>query len=269
MKATFQLDTRNMSRALRDLSRETGKDTDTLVIEQSRLFAEQMIKRTPPKSLAQGRRAIANDLKKIFTVAEPPTIARAIEWSGGSGDNVKTYLTSKRTGLPFLIEWNKARLNPSNDEMAAHHNAHRTANGRVSTAGDNDRGIGRWIARDSMVVPKQAFNRYQRGVQEGVGRLKAGWVAMSRKFGAKRPAKWVDRHSSKRSAADLTGNKNKATMKLSNFAAGANRLGSTINSVLRIRVQAMRRQLVLIQKGYGKQFTRELRVRNRQRRAAR
>jgi len=266
MNATFKLDTRGIRRALLDLSRATGKDTDTLVIEQSRLFAQQMIKRTPPKSLAQGRRAIHNDLEKIFSVAEPGTIARAIEYSGGSGNNVKTWMVSKRTGLPFLIEWNKARLNPSNEEMAAHHNAHRTKNGRVSTAGDETRDIGRWVARNTMFVPQRAFNRYQKEVQEGVGRLKAGWVAMSRKYGAKRPTNWVDRHSSKRSRADLVGNKNAATMKLANFAAGANRLGSTVRSVLRIRVQAMRRQLVLIQRNYGKQFTKELRVRNRQRR---
>lgn len=268
MKATFQVDTRAFEKALRDYARETGKDSDSLVIMQSRLFAQQMIKRTPPKSLAQGRRAIANDLRKIFSVAEPATIERAIEYSGG-GDIVKTWLTSKRTGLPFLIEWNKARLDPSNAEMAAHHNAHRGRNGRVSTAGNNDRETGRWIARDSMVVPKRSFNRYQREVQEGVGRLKAGWVAMSRKYGAKRPQKWVDRHSTKRSRAELVGNANKATMVLTNFAAGAGRLGPTIKSVLRIRVQAMRREMVLIQRDYGKQFTKNLRVKNRQRRAAR
>lgn len=264
----FTIDARPMQRALRDLARETGKDTDTLVIEQSRLFAEQMVKRTPPKSLQQGRAAVRSDLHKIFSVANPLTIQRAIEWSGGSGDNIKTYLTSKRTGLPFLIEWNKARANPSEFEMEAHHSAHRTANGRVSTAGDNDRVIGRWVARDTMVVPKKAFKDYSTEVQGHVGRLKAGWSAMAAKYGARMPG-WVKKHGTKKSIARLLGNKNRATMAMENAAAGSDRIRHTVKSVMRIRVEAMGRQLVLIQKGYAKQFTKKLRVDNRNRRAAR
>jgi hypothetical protein len=226
-----------------------------------------MMKRTPPESHKQGRAAIRADLHKIFSVADPLTIARAIEWSGGSGDNVKTYLTSKRTGLPFLIEWNKARLDGT--EMAAHHKAHRTLNGRVSTAGDNDRQTGRWIARDTMVVPKRAFKEYATEVTGRVGQLKAGWIAMSRKYGAKTPAGWIRKHSSRRSEAQLKGNKNRATMEMTNRAAGAGRIRHLVKSVMRIRLEAMAKQLILIQKGYGKQFTRELKVRNKRRRARR
>jgi len=259
--ATISLDTRDLNRALQGLAIATGKDADTIVMEEARLFAEQAVKRTPPKTLAQGRRAVARDIKKILGGASEDLIKKAIEWNGGE-DSVRQHF-KRKDGSTYLIEWNHTQLGSAG--IAQHHERHRDRRGRVSTAGDRDRTIGRWKARDKWIVPHDVRARYIKDRQENVGKLKAGWMPAIRKFHGKAP-KWVKKHNPRGSAQFRGAKTNDVRAIMVNAAKGAGNIDRFLGQVLRIRLSAMMRKLRLIQSGYAKDFARQMRIQTRARR---
>jgi len=263
MSATIKIDTTDLNLALRDYIRATGQDSTAVVKKQSRLFAQQAMKRTPPKSYAQGRRAVAKDLDRIIDGAERGFMQRIIDWHG-SADFVKQEF-KRKDGSNFLVEWGHVRFDGS--DLEEFHNANRDKRGRVLRAGDFTRNIGRWKANNKMIVPENVKRRYVRKVQKRVGRLKAGWIRPITRAGGNKmsvPA-WIRQHNEgARSNAVLQGSGTaKVQMIMSNFASGASQLGNVVKSALRIRLSAMVREVRLIQSGYNRDFARNMRIRNR------
>jgi len=211
--------------------------------------------------LAQGRRAVARDIKKILGGASEELIRRAIDWHGGE-DHVHQHL-KRKDGSTFLIEWNHTQL--GSEGIEGHHQRHRDKRGRVSTAGDRDRTIGRWKARDKWIVPHNVRANYIKSKQANVGKLKAGWMPSIRRFHGKAPA-WVRKHNPRGSAQFLGARTNDVRAIMTNNAAGAAGMDRFMKQVLRIRLSAMMRKLRLIQSGYAKDFARNMRIQTRARR---
>jgi hypothetical protein len=259
--ATISVDTSDLNKALQGLAIATGKDADTIIIEESRLFAEQAMRRTPPRTLAQGRRAVARDIKKILSVASEELIRKAIDWHGGE-DHVRQNFTRK-DGSTYLIEWNHTQL--GSEGIEAHHNRHRDKRGRVSTAGDRERTIGRWKARDKWIVPHKVRADYIKEKQSNVGKLKAGWMPSVRLFHGKAPG-YVRRHNPRGSAQFRGARTNDVRAIMTNTAKGASGIDRFLKQIVRIRLSAIMRKIRLTQSGYAKDFARQMRIQTRARR---
>jgi len=258
--ATISLDTRDLNKALRGLAIATGKDADTIVMRESRLFAEKAMKLTPPRTLAQGRKAVARDIKKIIAGASESLIRHAIQENDGSGDNIKVY--SGDTEQPS-IDWRRAQL--TDEGLKSWHNSQRDRRGRIQSRA-RARGSGRWLENKRIVVPERVRSDYIKRKQKNVGRLKAGWVPSVNKFHGK-AAGWIRKHNPKGSAEIRGMRTNEVTAIMTNNATGAGSLDRFMRDVLRIRLSAIMRDLRLIQSGYAKDFARNMRIQTRARRA--
>ena len=246
------VDSTKLNLALNDWINATKQDATEVIRTESRLFAGQAMRLTPPKRKAQGNKTVKNDIMKIVDVASEGLIRRVIE-NTGSGDSKKTWLND--SGLKEF------------------HRKSRTKNGRVSTAGDRTRNIGRWVARDKMVVPEKVRKSYIRKVQRNVGRLKAGWLPTLARFpsvGGRKPAKWItDHNSGARGSASIIGaGSPKVFSVMINNAegSGSSQMGHIVRSTLKARLNAITRHLKLHNSGYSKDMAAGMRMRSRAKR---
>ena len=120
------------------------------------------------------------------------------EFNGG-GKLPNFNLVKLKSGAVYLVDKNFAMPGASSAELQRIHLAHRTANGRVSTAGQKDRKVGRWKAKHKYFAPESVVRGYVKSVQNRVGKLKAGWLVAARHFAGKTGGKvnssaWIDRH---------------------------------------------------------------------------
>jgi len=157
-----------------------GFNAGQVMRDQMRLWVKDLIKRTPPKTLAQGRKAVARDLQKIFVAIDQPGV-------------VEFYRENfAEKNIPPSVPWN---LEGDHARMAQMHGQYRTNKGQVRfRAGRAKAGQMDFIR--AMYVPGRAFRSYQRTAQSHVGKLKAGWVRAANRFGAKVPS-FVSRQSVK------------------------------------------------------------------------
>jgi hypothetical protein len=264
MSLTYSMDTSELNRTLADLAIAAGKDADTIVRVESRLFAEQAMRRTPPKTQGQGRKAVERDIKKIIAGAPESLIRHAMNENGGSGDNIKLFTGD--TEEPS-IEWHRAQL--TDDRLEEYHNSQRDRRGRIQSRARTTGG-GRWIENKRVVVPERVRARYIKRKQQNVGRLKAGWIPAVRQFQGKVP-KWVSRRheAGARGTSQLRGaGTNAVTAIMTNSARGASELNQFMRDVLRIRLSAIKRKIRLINSGYAKDIAIGMRVRSRARRTS-
>lgn len=262
MSVIYSMDTSDLNRTLADLAIAAGKDAETVVKDQSRLFVKQAMRRTPPRTQGQGRKAVERDIKKIIAAAPESLIRHAMNENGGSGDDIKLFTGD--TDQPS-IEWRRAQLN--DDGLEEYHNSQRDRRGRIQSRSRNT-GRGRWIEDKRIVVPDRVRAQYIKRKQKNVGRLKAGWIPSARQFRGKVP-KWVSRRheAGARGTSQLRGAKtNAVTAIMTNSARGASELNQFMRDVLRIRLSAIKRELRLINSGHAKDIAMGMRVRSRARR---
>lgn len=250
----FHVDTRPLNRVMRDLVIASGKDADTVVFQQSRLFAEQALKRTPPKTQAQGNRAVERDINRAIGTASESLIRRAIDRNGGHGENIDQEFI-RADGSSFRVQWDRAQLD--SEGIKEHHQSQRNRRGRVS------RTAKRWI------VPDKVRAKYVKEAKRRVGRLKAGWLPTLERFGSKKAPQYVSRRHSVGARGSVAvrgiGTGNVASV-MRNHAAGAGDIRRQVQDVLRIRLSAMKRDLRNIQSGYAEDVWRGIRARSRARR---
>jgi hypothetical protein len=213
----MEADTVAVEKQLNLLAKMSGLTVRDVAYDQMRLWVQDLIKRTPPKSNPQGKRAIKNDLLKLFAPANEG-FAKFLEEDYPSGARLPK-------SVIMNLEGNKSR-------MEGFHQKHRSFTGskpgrvryRASVVATHNN----VEFQNKMYVRKRAFNEYLRKVQKKVGQLKAGWKVAAKYYEQKSKGivnipHFVDRH-----IASLLGNK-KDTMSVRgsgdlearNFAPGA------------------------------------------------
>jgi hypothetical protein len=174
-------DTRKLEDALYLLAKEARVAPGQVIREESRLFAEQIVKLTPPASLAQGRGAVARDFYRAVGVLDKNSFAKAKQ--------------EIREPMRELIRRkDNATLEHALNEMdnrgwrvkpfvKTDHTARRNKYGRVP--------------RKSFVMTTDATaaRRHLRLKQQMVGWAKGAWVAVIRATGG-RVSSWYGRHES-------------------------------------------------------------------------
>jgi hypothetical protein len=181
-----------------------------LVKEEARLFIAEYMKRTPPfikgnygksvgskADLEAGKAVIKGDLKQVAGFGERGFLQFVADTFGTV--QVKQQLFKKGSSKPFLIDWDKVAFNIG--ELAKHHRAKMNKYGRppgrqkgAGGKGQGDNTIGRWVAKEKVVVPSDVYFGYLKQLYDAIGSAKASFNAAAFALGMKRIPPWVRRH---------------------------------------------------------------------------
>ena len=255
----FRRDTRKLDRRVQ----QSGKD---VLRTQARLLGKTLINFTPPIGVTkkaagnanaaasskmagssaavpisarkQGEKAVSKDLYRIFVVREQGYVHFLMDTFGGR--NVKQWLSNK-SGKTYLVEYNY--VTDSITRMRQFHRSNLTKRGRVTMAGQYDKGVGRWRAADSMVVPEREFKNYLRQKMRSVGKGKAGWNPGYSAVGGKSPA-WITRHNAQGSFINGLGRKHQPSFTFINRSRWAASRPTEAQRVVRTSLSIRRRAIV-------------------------
>jgi hypothetical protein len=167
MKATADWVNEQFDRQLRGLLRETRAGGAEEVRNQGRLWAEQTMRFTPPRSLAQGRAAVKRDINRILVGVEKGFLEFLQKRFGTARDRITL---RRQDGTPYTMEWKQ--LDMGGRLIGAHHLAARGARGRVKR---HQFSSSNWIAPGKLVVPERVKARYIKEKQANVGLARSGW----------------------------------------------------------------------------------------------
>lgn len=188
---TFKLREAQLSAQLRELARVTGKEALTIVLDEGRLLAQDLVRLTPPFSTAPstesfskqrqaGEKAVERDINRVFHVVDldkihSPRVRARLE-----------VLVRKRDleGIKALL---KACNIPAHEVLREVdpklHAFNRDRRGRVQRS------------KRIWVLNGRSVNSYVRKIKSHVGQAKAGWAASAQALGVRLPA-WITRHGS-------------------------------------------------------------------------
>lgn len=192
MDLTVDLELNEVIRQIDRYIHGLGMDGPTVVKDQTRLLLKQLMDdATPPDSLAQGRTAIAGDLRKIFFPFNNRNWRLVIDRKGAfrifpiahKRNRRGASVTDELTALPFsaMKAWHYGRLN---------------SRGRVKgTTPGNLVGRKKSDVAKMGLVKLSDFRKYRASVQKRVGKAKAGFVPGYQAVGGTGVKSWVARHN--------------------------------------------------------------------------
>jgi len=253
-------------------------DAATVFEDQARLFMEGVIRLTPPTrqrgmnadgviastggAKQTGEKAIERDLKKIFTgVHEDMVDDFAIEHGT---NNIDTWFTGKG-GKKINAVWD--RIDNTGQGMANFHKANRNSLGRTYSLKKNGaRGKGdAWYA--AYVVTLSDYKNYADKVKSRLGRRKAAWGKSLLSVGGTLP-NWISKHVSGARGA-VQNNLHIASspsITMTNFAPGIGEDRRIVNSQMRIRMSAIKRNMKGVISGYADDWKNGLRIKKQAKR---
>jgi len=215
---TIKFDDLKFRAALKDAVVQLKANGPELVKEEARLFIGEYMKRSPPfaKSSKQsskneygknfgtkedyeaGKNAITGDLAQIAGHAE----RGYLQWVSDTFGNtqINQQLFKKGSKKPYLIDWNAIAYNIG--ELAKFHRSKLSRYGRppnIYKTGKKEGGtatkdIGRWVAREKLMVPNETYFGYLKQLYGYIGAAKASFNAAAFALGMKRIPPWVRRH---------------------------------------------------------------------------
>ena len=150
------------SKAIRGLSllaRSVGMNARVAYYELMRLWINDLIKRTPPRTTKQGKDAIEGDLNKLFVGVDKRPVMEFL------ADDFKG---SEPQGTIINDAGNVGR-------MRSYHEKHRNSQGRVRRREVKTK-LGGINFVNKMYVPGSVLRKYKKTRKSHVGTLKAGWL---------------------------------------------------------------------------------------------
>ena len=186
MSVNFEIITKDFENTLAKYKVDCRKDWQFVIRQQSRIVGERLLKFTPPKTAAIGKRNIARDIGKVFadlsnTKWEDKSLDKM--WRVGNFEGVKKALENHPNKSEMLIfKYKRIFAKPIK-------NIHRAAIGKSGRVPKN------WHTSYA-VAGKGELKKYVKKVQLQVGVAKLGWLAALVKLGGKAP-NFVSRHGTK------------------------------------------------------------------------
>jgi len=179
VNATVDIEYQDYATALSDFIRERGTLLPKALRGEGRLLATRLVRFTPPKTLSQGRKAVARDIQRAvrplraadFTSQRIRKLIRKRDYAGLEAVFARFPKGSELHGV--------AVVEPKFPEM---HEQARSSRGRVLK-------FQRRVTPDADKV-----REYIRTVQGHVGRGRSGWAVSLLALGGK-PQAWVLRHA--------------------------------------------------------------------------
>lgn len=173
---TFEVPDRQVKRLFENVAASTGQSTVQLLNHVMELWAKDLIRQTYPVKRAQGMKAVAADVYKIFSDVDSL-----------NSEPLKAQFRKRRDfDLPSGVLHFRPRMKI--EDVREIHEGHRNRRGRVPRR-----------VHSKTIVGKRILNRYIRERQKGIGKLKAGWSAVAERYSLRLPA-WVARHGRSQSA---------------------------------------------------------------------
>lgn len=204
MNLKFDLDTVQFRAAAQRAVKELGANAQELIKEETRFAIRDFVKVTPPfaagaynrsmgsaadKQAGEGR--VKKDLSQVAAPAEQGFLQFVADTFGTT--QIKQQLFKKGSKKPYLIDWEKIVF--SLGELMAFHKKKRNRYGRTPTQGkgmgSNDATIGRWKARESVIVPAGIYAEYLKSLLARVGREKNTFGLAAARLGLKKFPRWV------------------------------------------------------------------------------
>lgn len=218
---SLTLDASRFNALIADYVSELGLEAKDVIRTQSRLFLQTAIRLTPPRTLAQGRKAAARDVRKaVAPISADDFKSEAIKRLINRQD--KAALTA---ALPNIRKgWQLVDFSPE---------LHTGARGR-------DGKVKRSWHRATLDV--KAWKKYVKEIQARVGRLKAAWVPALRAVGGTAPA-WVAKHSAPSGGYNNNLDASNPSFTAISFGKGVANYARIYRDTLRARAHAMQRDL--------------------------
>lgn len=186
MSVKFEVITKNFEKALASYKNACQKDWNFVIRQQSRIVGEKLVKFTPPKTSAIGKRNVATDIGKVFADLsnvkwEDKSLNKM--WRAGNFEGVKKALEShpNKEALP-IFQYRKIFVKP----VRAIHKSAISKSGRIPK---------NWKTQYA-VAGRGELKKYIKIFQSHVGVAKSGWLSALQKLGGKAPP-FVSRHGAK------------------------------------------------------------------------
>jgi hypothetical protein len=152
-----------------------------------RVYCNNLMLLTFPKSARKGKDAIDKDTSKLFAALDSPEVLAFFNSEFGDGSYTKSgKLKGKKRqakarkrlpGVEFNWQGNQSEIKQRHDM--------RRSRGKVTHFDDGVIKVGPWEFSRRMYVPKTALKKYRREKYKSVGKLKAGWYPASQYFATK------------------------------------------------------------------------------------
>jgi len=177
---TFDVDSPSFKAQVDRIARTYGKTARSVMLDQMRLWMNDLVRKTPPKTLSIGRNAVAKGVKKVFV----PIM-----------DELVLSFYRDRFG-----EQHPEFFDVKLEDMLDMHNRWRGRNGRVRRGPQGTLRFGNMTVPAKPHVSARDYRKFLKIKQDHVGSLKTGWLPGVRKFKGKAP-KFVTRHTVQRGTA--------------------------------------------------------------------
>jgi len=221
-------------------------DAANIVRDEARRFVHQAIRFTPPKSLSQGRKAVARDITHAMT---------PLRENFFRNERVREMIREENTeGIESFLKnskgWKGWRVEKFAPDL---HTKVRDRRGRVQRE------------KRVFILQLAKWKKYVREVQSRVGRMRAGWGPAAESLGLALQS-WVRRHTVRSGfVLNNLGNGQLPSITIGNTTKGISQIRHVVQSALNARSEAMGRRARLVLSGYAKDVAAGLRVRRRTR----
>lgn len=242
--------TRELEYKLARLAAAARVDYGLVIREEARFVTQQLIQFTPPKTMVQGKAAIAFDFTRLTTQLEY-SYFKARETTGGFYKSIANYIR-KRENTKLQALFNNRALNgfygltllTNPQQILEQHKNRRTQYGRIRSG------------RRQFASYMKDSNTAMRTIQERVGWTASGWIPAAKVTGA-RYKKFSDRFGGK-SGSQVSNFGRNPFILARNFNVKIPKYQNTVNAVLRSRIATTQKKLerVLANKAVNLGFTR-------------
>lgn len=227
MSLRVKIDTVQYRNDLNRFVTELNADSTLLLKEEMRLLLRDIQRLTPPKTLAQGRKAVSGDMSRVASPLDPdkikfPAMAKAVRDRDAKAiqaiaDNLKSGFYAKR------------HMISSDGDLRAAHQSARNNRGRVRRDQNNMTFLRIW-------------RKYTSEIQSRVGYARAGWAQAAAGVGFKLPS-WVARHSGYAKGGYKAPNPNDLEIVGVNRGAKIPNYQATVDAAMRLRVKSIGSEL--------------------------
>lgn len=216
------------SQALREFIRYYGVEIPKALRHQSRLLAQEVLRKTPSKTRAQGRRAVARDIKRAVRPIRPQDFdSKAIRALIRKRDYPALKTVFSR--FPEDSHFRKVAVVPFSPTL---HSEVRDRRGRVQSF------------KGKVTPDYEPVRDYIAQMQTHVGQGKGGWAASLVGLGG-RPAGWIIQHARAGKFQDHTADPVRGYVQMTNESewAGAGDEDRVVSDSLRSRSVAILKAL--------------------------
>lgn len=245
MKPHLTIDSTAWQREVNNLVAITNKGARTIIHDEVKLLLRQGMRITPPRTQAQGRKAVARD---VMRAVQPLALAGSTGIVIQNESMRKMVRQKDRVALEAVFAQSKKLRGHriiEGSEIKSHHRAQRRSRGRVGRA------------QKVVTLDAKAHRTHTRTMQNRVGRMKAGWVPALNALGESRVAPaWVRRHTSgaRGRAVNMLHIKGNPSFLLENSAAGIGHIGPRFQQALNMRARSIRKKVMLLATGQGRKY---------------